>query len=113
MSKFKAYFLWFVSSSVFGAALYFGLVQDVAGAANVVQFYIWFNFILSLYMLSEKFVAEVRKKGTPQVPVWMNAVYQLCAVALLVWYGWFWAAAAYTLSAILLTRGRVPKQEKI
>ena len=107
MSRLKALSIWLVGNTVFGAALYFGLVKGVDGAVNIVQFYIWFHLILSLLTLSDDVIQAVRKNGSPSVPKWMNAAFDLCTIAMLVWYGWAWTAGAYTLSAILFSRIRV------
>lgn len=106
MTRFRTILLWLVVHTLLGAVLYFGLVKGVDGAANLVQFYIWFCFVVSLLTLPDAVLQTMRKHNKPSVPRWIDAVFAVGAISTLVWHGWVWAASAYAVSAILLARAR-------
>lgn len=108
MTKVNTILLWLVYNTIFGAALYFGLVKGIEGAANLAQFYIWFCFAISLGTLPDAVLQAIRKRGNPSVPGWMDPVFAVGAISTLVWHGWIWAAVAHTVSNILFARIRRP-----
>jgi heme exporter protein D len=67
MRKLKAFLYWLATNTVFGSALYFGLVKGIDGAANIAQFYIWFSFVVSLFSLSDDVLQSMRKNAKPRV----------------------------------------------
>ncbi len=108
MNQFKHTLTWLVTVAVFDIALYFALVHGIQGAANIVQFYIWFAFLVNWSALSDRYVREVQKMGLPNLPDWVFGIQNLMVLAALLWFGWVWCAAAWLIKNILSSRFRKP-----
>lgn len=104
---------WTVVNSAALAVMYYGLVLGVEGAANLAQFYVWATFTLSLVLLSDDVVRDLQKSsGLPVVMAWLGLSVDFLIVAVLVWYGWMWSAAAFLVHMVLMNRLRKPMPPK-
>ncbi len=108
MTQFKRILNWFVTTAVFDAALYFGLVHGIQGAANIAQFYIWLTFLFSWLALSDNAVRDAQNRGLPGLPEWVFGLQNITVLAALLWYGWIWCAVAWLVKSILASRFRRP-----
>jgi hypothetical protein len=91
---------WTAVNSLFAAALYFAFVENVQGAQNIVQFYVWFAFIISLLSVVPAVwqkMAENPDGLTPQAWRVVDVIYDTAVVIILVWVGWMWMAALYLI----------------
>jgi hypothetical protein len=96
---------WATINTLFAAVLYFAFVQNVAGAQNVVQFYAWFGFAISLLMLvpaAHEALAKSPEKIPGSLHRTIDVTYDTAVVIILVWVGWQWTAAAYLLHIFLM-----------
>lgn len=110
--KAQKWIKWLMVNAAFAVVAYYGLFKGVGGAANVVQLYVWFVFILSLFLLSDDFVRSVQKKnGLPLVPAWLDVSFDILVVVALAWSGWMWSAAAYLMHITFFSRLRTALPE--
>ena len=87
--------------------MYYGLWKGIEGAANIAQFYVWFAFTISLFMMSDDVVRSLQEKnGLPVIPAWLDGTVDFLMVAALAWHGWMWSAAAFIAHMMLMSRMR-------
>ncbi len=108
MNKLGRQIKWAIINAAFGAALYFGIVFGVTGAANVALFYAWLSFVLSWGALSDDLVRKFQAGRSPTVPVWLDVWVDVAAIIFMVWHGWLWTAIAYASHTILVARMHTP-----
>ena len=103
MKHSKRIAIWLAFNGVFAAAIYFGVVEGIAGAQRIASFMIWALFALSFCLLSDEMVRNAQKEP-PAASQSVNFVYDLAVLGVLVWFGWGWSAAAYAIHMVLQTR---------
>jgi hypothetical protein len=91
---------WLAGSVVFSALVIGGTVGGSEGAANVARFFAWLVFIVSLGLFSDDIARTVREKPR-SAPLWLMGTVDALLIGLMVWYGWFVTAAAFTFAVIL------------
>lgn len=101
-------------NGIFSSALYLGLEQGIAGAANVAQFMAWWSFVNAVLSLLfwEKIVQHMRENPR-SVPAWINNALDFCAIFFMVWHGWWWTGIAYAIHWILFTGLRADADKKV
>lgn len=101
MKKFR----WIVIQAAIIASAVLGFYFNEQGAQNVIQFYCWLCFVVSLTGLSKaarKSAQEVYKQDD-HVARWLDKSADVALVFVLVWNGWMWTASALFISIIFLT----------
>lgn len=96
---------WTAMNSLFAAAMYFAFVENVQGAQNIVQFYAWTAFVVSLFAILPlvwKKMAEDGDSLPPQAWRVVDVIYDTIAVLIFVWMGWFVTGAVYLIHIILI-----------
>lgn len=86
---------WAVFQLLWWTLFYFGFLQDVQGAENVLLFWTWLNAFGAINLLLASTLKEERTKT--QAPLWRqtsNKVLYLFMIVALVWVGAFWTAGA-------------------
>lgn len=82
------------------------IVEQVAGAQNLVQFYVWFIFLVSL-LTAHPEVSKVLAKSPEIIPSkthrTIDVTFDTLAVISLVWYGWM-VTASILLAHIFLVQ---------
>lgn len=91
---------WAVTNAAMAALIYFGLYKGIDGAQNVLLFWVWLTLPMALTLISDDSKEVLRKRGRA-VPAGIDAVLDIAAIAALLWFGWMWTAAAYTLANII------------
>jgi len=98
----KRKFYWFLMNGLFAAAVYLAYFQRVEGAERVAVFWAWANAVLSLGYCTDKAKALLKTKSR-SVPKWIDISYDLCILAIFVWFGAIATGAAYLFHFILHT----------
>lgn len=85
--------------AVFGALLWFGFVEDVQGAANIVTFYVWAMLPLAILMWwGPKTATSVRPANS--VEKLLMRTTNIGALILLIWTGHPWTAGAWAFAML-------------
>lgn len=88
-------------NTLFAVALYFGIVEGVVGAANIVKFFTVAMFIFGvLGLIVVSIVPNLEPKNIRSVPVWVDLVYDFAVVGLFASFGWFGYATMYLISTV-------------
>lgn len=91
-------------NGVFTASLYFGFIEEIGGALNLAYFMAWWAIIVSFCAYSDDAKELMQETGRP-VPEWFDVVFDLCVVAVLVWYGAIATGLFYAIHIINLEHG--------
>ncbi len=94
-------FRYLLLNSAFAACLWFGLVEQVQGAANIAFFCAWLVSISSLFLLHKDSVQMLKDNGVV-IPLFADQLFDYCVVVFLVWHSCFVTAAAYTVHALMV-----------
>lgn len=96
----KRKLLWIIFN--FGAAVLFwyGCIEGVQGAKNLLLFMVWFNFVVCWAILSDEVRKTIVEKGRT-FPAWFTVTFDIAMTAALVWVGMWATGTAYALSALL------------
>lgn len=102
---------WIVGNGLFAAALCMGVLGHHQGLANVALFSSWATAVLSLSYLWNG--NHIRIRVPAKVDLWFDII----CITLMVWHGWLWTGAAYTVQAAIVQCAiedalRKPKEEK-
>lgn len=101
----KRYAYWITINGLLAAALYFGMVEQVKGAQNIVVFYSWFIFLVAVLSLAPpvwKALAAKPESLPPQGWRVFDISCDVGVVIILVWVGWMWTAGAYLAHIVFL-----------
>lgn len=96
---------WTATNALFLVFGYLALVQDINGAKNVLQFYIWFAFATSILVLTPpgiKQMSEHPEKMPSRTWQVIDVIFDTACIIVLVWYGWVWASIAYLLHMLFM-----------
>lgn len=93
-------FRWFLFNGLFATGMYYAFYVGVEGALNVVIFYAWFGFVISLCALHESCVNAFREKL--KSPAWLmprhiDVIFDFSIVCVFVWYGHLFTGVAYLI----------------
>ena len=91
---------------VFGALIYYGLLEKIDGAYNVLIFLIWLLFVNACAMATndgQNFVIKSNKHRS-KIAILYNYV-DIAAVGIFVWFGHWFLAILTILSMILIEYG--------
>ena len=75
---------WFLYNGIFAAFLYYGLVVGIEGAANIAYFIAWVSGLASFMVYNDEARETLLDRA---IPTWLDVSYDLCAVAIFLWYG--------------------------
>lgn len=94
-----------VINTLFALSVYYGLYVGHSGALNIMKFWIWAIFVISvlMYLLAlndEKILAKFKQ---PKIPLTVNSVYEIAIILALVYVGWFGYATVYAIHSFLVT----------
>ena len=93
---------YFIANGLFFLALWFGLVYDIKGALNIGIFMVWFAFVVSLFTGSKKIKeALIKNKNYPSVPMWLDVLFDMTIVILLIWFARWYSGTAYIIHAMV------------
>lgn len=96
---------WVVFNSIFFTMLYFALWEKIPGAINVVEFFIWFLFVVSLLTMVPGVPKEMMKdpEKLPSKP-WrvFDGVIDICVTLAFIWFGWWVIGSIYAIHVLLL-----------
>lgn len=96
---------WILYNGIFFTALYFALWHGINGAQNLVKFYVWFAFTVSLLTLIPAMVKETMKDPSKVPPRWwriFDGLVDVIVVGIFIWFGWWWVGTAYAIHIIFL-----------
>lgn len=85
---------WAAFNAAFGAVLWFGFVEGLAGAQNIGLFLAWVNVILSFVMFTEPIQEKLAAKGRT-VPAWLNGTFDFSVALFFCWFGAWVTAVAW------------------
>lgn len=85
-----------VTNLAFAACLWLGIIEGIAGAANVALFLAWLAIVTSLFACTKDVVEVMAKRGRT-VPMWVDQCFDLAVVVFLVWHGWWATAIGYVI----------------
>lgn len=91
---------WIVVNVMLSASIYYGLYQEVDGAANIAYFLAWFTVAVSLLALSDEHIKELRKEGRA-APAWLDGVIDICITLSFVWAGAIGTGIFYAMACLL------------
>lgn len=86
--------------SVFLACIYYGFVERIEGARNVVIFIAWGCLFLSCFLFAKDAQIEMRSRGRP-APEKVTATLDIIIVVSFVWFGAIATALAFATSSVL------------
>ena len=92
---------WIILHALMMACLCWGMFRDVEWAQNIVVFMVWLNLFVVLLVLSIKDCRAKVRKERGNIPKWAHIAYDVVFIVILAAFGWFVAAAAYTVSSFL------------
>lgn len=84
----------------FFVLLWLGWTQEIAGARNVVMFWVALKVIDSLMMFSSRMAALATERGLA-LPYRLLVAYGVAVIAFFSWYGAFWLASAQTFNLLM------------
>lgn len=87
---------WFLFNAVFFALLWAAVVEQIAGAKNIVLVVIWFFVLLTPLFFNKEIKKKLSEKGR-SVPAWLDGSSDVAVVGLLLWNGWMVTGVAYLL----------------
>lgn len=90
---------WAISNSIFALALYFGVWLDISLVGYLIVFFVWLTLAFYLIVLYSGDKNKVRESA---VPAYIDLVFDIGILAILVISDWYLTATAYALSAIVL-----------
>jgi hypothetical protein len=93
---------WLISNSLFAAALYFGFINNIAGARFLAIFYIWLVFMLSLLSFTPPVQTAIKRAGDPPAPPAIDLAFDVLCAGFLAQFGHPLLAAAYMLHTLIL-----------
>ena len=83
------------------ALVWFGVIQENAGAANLFIFMVWVSFASVLICIwSTESIERLKQKGTP-LPQPISRILNLGMLIILVWHGWWVVSFIYTTTWVL------------
>jgi hypothetical protein len=93
-------------NGAFAAALWFGIVEGVDGAANLAMAWAWFLAVVSL-CVSDDAIAKTRNRfPTPAIPETINVAYDLAIIGFMFWHDWMVTGGSYALHMIMMAGAR-------
>ena len=102
MNRLTAVMKWIAMNALMAAALWWGLVEGVAGAKNVGLAMVWWVVVCSLATTGTEFRKELAKKEMfPSVPRWIDGGFDIAIAVLLLWHGLMITGIAYAISGVL------------
>jgi hypothetical protein len=108
----KSIITWTVSNGLFAVSLYFWLVEGVKGAENVASFFIWLSFVITVCVAAKIDDAVNQTKSKSSVPLWLDQLYDLIIIGILVWSGFFFFAGMYLFHMVILSYYKDRVEEK-
>ena len=114
-----------ILNALFGGVIYYGFFENVSGARNVALFWGWVVALLGTFVWIVILVArEKMAEGIAQasfdngslgsvgsVPAWIDVVYDICVLAVFVWFGHYILGIFYFLQILGLFEVRKLPQE--
>lgn len=101
-----------VINTMFVLFMTLGFYANIQGAKNIAVFYIWLNIVVGLLYLFVK-NKEENNKDLVKFPSSVLFSIEAFIVFTLIWNAWFWTAALYTLSMILLYTKREKEKDDL
>lgn len=108
----KAVLRWTLQNSVFAALTYYGVVEHVEGAYNVALFIIWVMFIIAFAITMKMDDVVKSAKNYSTIPLWLDQLYDVCILAVWIWYGHEFFATLYLLHMFPLAYFKKQVQKK-
>jgi len=96
---------WLIINGGFSGFLYFGFIEGIEGAVNVVIFIAFAYMIFSLFLFNadvQKAIKEKLEKDGVSVPRWIDIVFDISATLFLIWHGAIFTGIAYGIHTILI-----------
>lgn len=94
---------WITINGFFLGCLVAGLVYDVQGALNIGIFATWALLLFSCaYARTDLLTKLAKSYKWPDVPAWLDALFDCAVLALLVWHGRWYSGAAYLAHFIIV-----------
>ena len=98
MNKVQFWVLW---NALIIVVMYLGLNLGVEGAKNIIMFYAWMSFVLSLFADQDASLAKLRQYGRV-VPAIFNVTVDVVIVAWFIWFGFWMTGIAYLVHLFLV-----------
>ena len=96
-------FRWLLYNGGFAASIYFGVYGGNDGFSNITIVFAWLTIVSSFFLLSDKFVADIAKKGkAPSVPRSVDILFDVSVIVSLVYAGWIVTGIGYLIHLIFL-----------
>jgi len=92
---------WFIGNGAFATCIYLGFVKEIKGAEDVAIFWAWALAVISIFLMSDLVINELKKKKPP-VPLWLDGIFDIIIVSVFVWFGAIATAIAYLIYFIFL-----------
>jgi len=93
---------WVLINSIFAVCGYYGLVEGVAGAGYIFWFMFWLCTIGAIICNFSSDAIKVARRDGPSVPRWMDVVFDLGILFLVVWNHHYFAGAFYVIHMLAL-----------
>lgn len=90
----------------------FGFMYEIEGAQNIVIFWGWFVAALSTAALSDGVIEDIAKNPRA-MPEWLDSMFHISIIGILVWSGAFFTATAWTIGYVVFGIARNKADELI
>ncbi len=91
---------WVLMNGVFAALLWAAVAHGVEGAQNIVVVAVWLLLLMTPLMWTADMQKTLAERGRA-VPAWLDGLFDVALVAVLLWHGWMFTGVAYLLHAWL------------
>lgn len=94
---------WFINNTAFALLAWFGVVQGVSGAVNVLRVWVGIECVLVLLCVFGLSATNAKEVPYPYSPKWMGTVrpwIQGAFIALFAWFGFFGLAICYAIACV-------------
>jgi len=89
-----------VVNGVFCVLMYLAYFKDIKNAENVVIFWSWFLFVLSLFAITDDGVKSFSKTKR-SFPEWVDLTFDTIFIGVFIWFGSFFTGTAYLMHSII------------
>ena len=93
-------FKWLLMNGTCAALLWFAVAGGVEGAQNILLVLVWLLLLITPLMWTADLQKTLAERGRA-VPAWLDGIFDLALVAVLLWHGWMLTGVAYLLHAWL------------